>query len=169
MADLFGDVFSNTITGGSSSDRIYGRGGNDILDGGGGDDQLFGDSDDDALTGGAGTDTFVYDSRGFGRDTITDFNVNGEKIDLSFLKLADFESLKPFITQVGQDAVIALGWGGNYEKITLKNVSVDDLSDADFKFNTSTADLTVDGNTTWADFLFGGNGNDKVSGFSGED
>ncbi|MBW8725879.1 MAG: calcium-binding protein [Inquilinus limosus] len=169
MADHTGDNFGNTISGDGSNDRIYGLGGNDILSGGGGDDQLFGGGDDDTLTGGAGNDTFVYDSRGFGRDTITDFNVNGDKIDLSFLKVADFDSLRPFTTQVGQDVVIAMGWGGNYETITLKNVTLSNLSDADFKFNTSTADLTVNGNTTWADFLFGGKGNDTISGFSGED
>ncbi|WP_193366550.1 M10 family metallopeptidase C-terminal domain-containing protein, partial [Inquilinus limosus] len=117
--------------------------GEDTLVGGIGNDTLIGGGDDDSLWGGAGADSFVYDSRGFGRDTINDFNVNGDKIDLTFLKLSDFDSLKPFITQVGQDVVIAMGWGGNYERITLKNVSLGDLSDADFKFNTSTADLTV--------------------------
>jgi Ca2+-binding RTX toxin-like protein len=169
MADYTGDNFGNTISGDGSNDRIYGLGSNDILNGGGGDDQLFGGGDDDTLTGGAGNDIFVYDSRGFGRDTITDFNANGDQIDLSFLKVADFDSLKPFTTQVGQDVVIAMGWGGNYERITLKNVTLSNLSDADFKFNTSIADLTVEGNTTWSDFLFGGKGNDTISGFSGED
>ncbi|WP_052120495.1 calcium-binding protein, partial [Inquilinus limosus] len=88
---------------------------------------------------------------------------------LSFLKVADFESLKPFATQVGQDVVIALGWGGNYETITLKNVTLTGLSDADFKFNTSTANLVVEGNTTWSDFLFSGKGSDKIYGYSGDD
>ena len=76
MANYIGTDAGETIVGGAGDDRIIGRGGNDTL------------------TGGAGNDVFVYDTRKFGIDTITDFNTNGDRIDLSYLHVADFASLR---------------------------------------------------------------------------
>ena len=141
MTDYIGDDLDNTLTGGVGNDRITGRGGNDTL------------------TGGAGNDVFVYDTRGFGDDVVTDFNTNGDRIDLSFLNVADLGSLLPFITQDGADVVITLGWNGSTETIRLSNVSLASLGAADFVFNTSTTPLAVTG-TLGDDVLFGGKGDD---------
>ncbi len=125
MTDYVGDDLDNTITGGSGDDRIIGRGG------------------DDLLSGGAGNDIFVYDTRGFGSDTITDFYTHGDKLDLSAFNIADFDSLKPYMTQDGLDVVITLAWGTGSEVIRLEIASLAGLSDSDFVFNLSTADRHV--------------------------
>ena len=58
--------------------------------------------------GGAGNDIFVYNERNFGHDTIADFDTNGDRIDLSYLNVADISSLRPFMAQDGSDVVIDL-------------------------------------------------------------
>lgn len=84
--DLVGESLAETLNGGSGNDHIFGMGGNDVIFGGAGDDILYGDSGADVLTGGAGSDTFAYrnigDSTASGFDTITDFQVGLDKIDL---------------------------------------------------------------------------------------
>lgn len=79
-ADVFyGNGAANTLTGYLGNDRLDGRAGNDILTGGGG---------RDTLTGGVGRDTFNYDqlseigNASATRDTITDFTVGSDRIDL---------------------------------------------------------------------------------------
>lgn len=84
------------ITGGSGVDNFTGDGGdnvlsggagNDTLSGGAGEDTLVGGAGRDLLTGGADADTFVFtaltDSGGKNLDTITDFEVGSDRIDLS--------------------------------------------------------------------------------------
>ncbi|OWJ65051.1 calcium-binding protein [Inquilinus limosus] len=117
---------------------------------------------------GAGNDVFAYNTRSFGSDTIADFNTNGDRIDLSFLKVADLGSLQPFMQQDGADVVITLGYFSNTEIIRLQNVSLASLSASDFVFNTSTAAITATG-TAYRDTMFGGNGNDSLSGADGSD
>ena len=67
---------SDTIYGGSGSDTIYGQDDADIIIGGYG---------ADTLTGGSGADTFVYLSNNDTGDTITDFQIGSDKIDLTAL------------------------------------------------------------------------------------
>ncbi len=64
----------DVITGSWGDDFILGGGGNDTLDGGGGDDWLWGNS---------GSDTFVLNGPDDGVDTIVDFTVGEDVIDLS--------------------------------------------------------------------------------------
>lgn len=61
----FGNDYGNTITGNSAINTLAGGGGNDTLLGNGG---------ADVLIGGTGLDTFRYDSRTYGGDTVMDFN-----------------------------------------------------------------------------------------------
>jgi len=150
MTNYIGDDLDNIMTGGSGDDRIIGRGGHDTL------------------TGRAGNDTFVYDTRWFGKDIITDFDTDGDKLDLSALNLADFSSLKPFLVQDGPDVLITLGWQNGNEAIRLENVSLASLSDSDFVFNRSTSALAVAG-SDYNDVLFGGAGNDRIAGRNGDD
>jgi Ca2+-binding RTX toxin-like protein len=161
---------ARNVTGLVRDDILFGGTGNDTLNGANGNDSLVGGKGDDTLTGGAGIDVFIYSGRQFGNDTITDFNTNGDKIDLSFLNVAGFDSLQPFIAQDGADVVITLGWEGFPETIRLQNVSISSLNAGDFKFNTSTAELTVDGSAfDLADVLFGGAGDDTINGGGGDD
>ncbi|MBT0888442.1 MULTISPECIES: DUF5801 repeats-in-toxin domain-containing protein [Acinetobacter] len=84
----------------AGNDTIYGGAGNDTLNGAAGDDILRGGAGNDILTGGTGSDTFVWGANDIGlfatpdTDTITDFNLLGDKIDATAL-------------------LTALGWNGN--------------------------------------------------------
>lgn len=82
---------NDTGDGGGGKDRIDGGGGNDLLigaagdddlNGGGGNDRLIGGAGSDMLNGGGGSDVFVFETQ-HGGDTIEDFDVNGDLIDLS--------------------------------------------------------------------------------------
>ena len=71
---LTGNDADNTLIGGAGADRLLGGGGNDILEGGAG---------NDTLTGGFGSDIFRFASPSDRRDTITDFVVGSDKIELN--------------------------------------------------------------------------------------
>jgi len=78
------------VDGGDGNDRVGGDTGHDYLLGGDGDDTLFGGVGTDELTGGSGKDTFVFNRkadslRGNPSDTITDFTVGEDRVDLSGL------------------------------------------------------------------------------------
>jgi len=84
---LYGNDGSDILMGFGGSDTLFGQDGNDNLQGGDGDDVLNGGAGTDNLTGGSGDDRFVYivapDSAGATVDTITDFGVGNDIIDLS--------------------------------------------------------------------------------------
>jgi Ca2+-binding RTX toxin-like protein len=75
------------LTGGEHHDVLTGGLGNDILTGGAGDDLLIGGAGENTLTGGDGHDTFRFttDSLDGKADTIADFKVGEDKLDLSDL------------------------------------------------------------------------------------
>lgn len=88
---LFGRNGFDTLNGGAGDDELNGNAdndtlsggfGDDVLNGGAGDDTLTGGADVDTLTGGTGVDTFDFNSDGEGVDTITDFTVGTDLIDL---------------------------------------------------------------------------------------
>jgi Ca2+-binding RTX toxin-like protein len=82
---------NDTLTGTAGNDSLNGRRGNDSLIGNAGNDTLIGGNGTDTLTGGLGTDTltggngqdiFVFAAIE-GIDTITDFNLERDKIGLT--------------------------------------------------------------------------------------
>jgi len=93
VADL---IFGTNVA--ASGDRINGRGGDDVLIGGRGDDRL---------TGGVGADRFVHNV-GDGSDTIVDFDVAVDLLDLRSHGFADFAAVQAAMTDVGGDLEIAL-------------------------------------------------------------
>jgi RTX calcium-binding nonapeptide repeat (4 copies)/Glycoside-hydrolase family GH114 len=109
---VYGQWGRDRIDGGDGHDQLWGNDDHDTLIGGNGDDRLSGDRGYDLLTGGAGRDVFVYEKfapRTLGRDTITDFEVGIDKIELHhdvFTKLGTDNSLKPeeFATVAGRTA-----------------------------------------------------------------
>ena len=126
-----------------------------------GDDTLEGTSRDDTFTGGAGADTFVFEP-GHGSDTISDFTVGTDKIDLSaFVGITSGADLVCW--QSGDDTVISLSHheGG---RITLQNVSIWDLSASDFVFYQD--EYT---GTDSAETIEGGGGDDTIAGLGGDD
>jgi len=171
MAILTGTNSANTISGLEEGDVIYGLAGADILSGGGGDDALVGGTGNDSLSGNAGKDILVFDQRRFGADTVLDFTLGADRLDLRGLGVADLATLTPYISQVGSDVVIRTEFDGQLESITLKNISLASLLAAPgaFIFNGSSEGLIVEGNDFASDVLFGGNGHDRLFGFSGVD
>jgi Ca2+-binding RTX toxin-like protein len=83
---------NDSLYGLSGADVLRGDAGNDILDGGAGNDRLDGGTGSDRLTGGAGNDMFVF-GRGYGQDTITDFQAGADKIYLRSLGLGNLAGL----------------------------------------------------------------------------
>ncbi|WP_278249809.1 calcium-binding protein [Lysobacter enzymogenes] len=71
--NLAGGLGNDTLDGGDGNDTLLGGAGNDALQGGMGDDRLNGGAGNDVLSGYAGADIYRFD-RGFGNDTIVDFN-----------------------------------------------------------------------------------------------
>lgn len=98
---LTGSATANTIYGGNGADTIRGNGGNDILYGDGGNDFLYGGAGADTLTGGAGGDRFMFESTAHGVDTITDFSLADDKIDIKNI-LVGYDPLTHAITDFVQ-------------------------------------------------------------------
>ena len=181
---LTGTSGNNVIDGLAGNDTVSGLGGNDFLRGGAGDDIVAGDTGndtlygdagtdtlnggtgDDTLVGGAGRDTFVFSS-GFGADTVSDFTVGFDSINLSALSVADFTTLLANTADVGGNAVITLS--GN--TITLTGVTKAQLQQGDFigvnPVGTSGND-TITGFDT-DDTIDGLAGNDVINGGAGDD
>ncbi len=89
-----GNTLNNTLTGNGANNSLNGDAGNDTLIGGGGIDTLIGGTGNDSFTGGAGADRltggtgkdlFVFKSKTEGRDTVTDFLVVDDTIQVSKL------------------------------------------------------------------------------------
>src|ERR1700722_16420844 len=94
---------------------------------------IFAWSGKDTLTGAGGNDLFVF-AQPIGNDTIYNFNVATDKIDLTgFAGIASFSDIAAHIADAGNgDAIITLGAG---ESITLHGVDAGSLTSADFVFN----------------------------------
>jgi Ca2+-binding RTX toxin-like protein len=75
---LRGDTGNDSLKGGDGQDDLQGGDGDDSLDGGDGNDVLDGGTGADTLTGGAGRDEFKVEAG----DTVTDFDIEEDKIDL---------------------------------------------------------------------------------------
>ena len=100
---LVGQGGDDILTGGDGNDRLWGEAGDDLLDGGAGDDFLRGWAGDDTLIGEEGADTFVLENLR-GTDTIADFTVGEDAIDLRGLTFADLS-----IESDGTNTSIAFG------------------------------------------------------------
>lgn len=73
---------ADQIDGGAGDDSLFGGGHSDTLDGGAGDDQIVGGYGGDLLTGGEGRDEFVFNVTFSPADTVTDFEIGHDSIDL---------------------------------------------------------------------------------------
>jgi len=126
---LKGQAGDDLLLGGRGDDKLFGGNGNDTLLGGAGDDILKGGSGNDTLTGGAGADTFVIISGGARNvDTITDFTIGEDVIDVTAL---DLTSSSDFSVSETDDALVLSTDGAT---IVLQNLTAADLSDDLFLF-----------------------------------
>ena len=94
---------------------------------------IFALSGNDTLTGAGGNNDFVF-AQPIGNDTIYNFNVATDKVDLiGFANVASFNDIKGNIADDGHgDTVITIGAG---ETITLQGINAASLTAADFVFN----------------------------------
>ncbi len=154
---LFGDRGDDTIDGGAGDDFIKGGAGSDILNGGKGNDELRGNGkadtinggagDDiiiggfgaDLLTGGAGNDEFVYRRILDGGDTITDFTVGQDVLNLrqmiNFYNLDASTAFGTNITLVQQSSTTVVKFdlnGNGVDLVKLEGVAVADVTESSF-------------------------------------
>ena len=117
---------SDTVLAGGGRDDVNGAGGADVIDGGGGRDRIVGGRGDDDMTGGRGADQFVF-ARNSGDDTIRDFGVGRDVLDLS--SVADsFDDLA--IQRVDGALLIEVG----AISIALEGVRRAEIDETDFIF-----------------------------------
>jgi Ca2+-binding RTX toxin-like protein len=155
-AGFFSDF---TGTGNSGDNRITGSGGRDTLDGAGG---------NDTLTGRSGRDTFVFGDA-WGQDTVTDFIVDHETLDMRGVTgLTTFSQLA--ITSEASGTRIA--FAGN--SILLQDVALADLKASEFLFKGQEPVVGTEGGDTlhgtdYVDRIYGLGGDDVVLGYKGGD
>lgn len=121
---------NDMVTGGSGNDNLFSGSGTDTVDGGGGNDTLWGGGGDDSFTGGSGNDLFIF-SAGHGDDTVTDFNVADDTLQLNntttdFISSADVSAAS---SMVSGNLVIDLGGG---DSVTLVGLDLDDIAQMTF-------------------------------------
>ena len=119
----------DALSGGADADKLVGGTGSDTLHGGAGDDHLWGGNwyqDGDS-------DTFIAQAGG-GRDMVHDFEVDRDVVDLSSYGI-DYADLQAHIQDQGWATVIdlsALTGGQSNDRLILKSVDPDDLSESNF-------------------------------------
>ena len=80
--NIFGGKGNDRLIGNAFDDSLNGGGGDDTLNAGGDNDTLIGGTGQDVMKGGGGEDTFVF-SANYDADTITDFNISEDILQLS--------------------------------------------------------------------------------------
>ena len=108
------------MTGNTSANILSGLAGNDILEGGTG---------SDLLVGGLGNDTFLFNTAGFGRDTISDFTSGSDHLRIVNTTAQQFTDI--VITGNGTTTVTATV---GLDSIILTSVSGITLASTDFLF-----------------------------------
>jgi len=159
-----GSTIDYTLWGGAQADTLSGGDGNDTLKGGLG---------NDTLTGGSGADIFAadaYDVAGTQADVITDFNLSQDYIAFGLDGPSSFDAITSVLLRSdgSGNAVLRGLINGHEQTITLQGVTRDQLSAANFIFDTSGSPRSITG-TTGDDTIFGGLGNDTLSGGGGND
>ena len=124
---LDGGTGNDTLIGFNGRDTLVGGDGDDVLDGGNDDDVFFAGSGDDTITGGLGRDQFIFEQDG-GNNTITDFEIFQDQINLSDFDLDSFDDL----TLTDTDAGVVVSFGDT--SVTLEDIDADDLNADMFVF-----------------------------------
>ncbi len=121
-----GDGKDNAILGVAGNDVLFGGNGNDVLDGGAdndylsggeGADILNGGTGDDGLSGDAGSDIYRF-SRGWGRDSINNYEYDTGSVD-SIEFAADIAPSDIAVTRFGTDLILSLT--GTTDQVTISN------------------------------------------------
>lgn len=126
--DMTGNDLANTLIGNTGNNTLSGGLGGDVLNGGNGNDTLVGGQGNDDLTGGNGADVFVFNV-GDGADTVRDFSVAQDQLDLRALGIDSASELVPHASNSGANLVLNFGSGNT---VTLQNVQVAQIHDGMF-------------------------------------
>jgi Ca2+-binding RTX toxin-like protein len=163
---LTGGNGGDSIKGGAGADTINGGLGNDVILGEIGSDTIVGGSGNDTLTGGENADTFRFEANqaANGIDTITDFVVGTDKLDLITTNavVAAGGAVRTTTTAVAADALVL---ADNAIEYISMNGAAANLTTAGTATLTST-DLTATTLTNLATYL---DEAIKTSGANGED
>ncbi|RRV10121.1 mannuronan epimerase [Pseudomonas sp. v388] len=179
---------NDTLQGSDANEIFYGAAGNDRINGGAGDDILVGGAGVDNLTGGAGADIFRFSSQSDSYrtattsfdDTITDFDVTQDRIDLADLGFTGLGNGRGGTLQVSYSASNDRTYikdydadaSGNRFELILSGNLVSQLTADHFIFNrtvTGTAGNDSLQGTEAADILLGLDGSDSLAGGGGDD
>lgn len=110
---LDGEDGRDTLLGGTGNDFVIGGADNDQLSGNGGNDTLNGGLGTDLMTGGDGGDVFLFafaaDSSVAASDTITDFQIGIDRIDLTSMDANASVAADQDFTWRGSAAITGLG------------------------------------------------------------
>jgi len=188
MTIVQGTAGNDTLLGSAASEIFYGVAGNDTLNGGAGGDILVGGAGIDKLTGSTGADTFRFTVQSDSYrnattsfdDTITDFDVTQDKIDLSGLGFTGLGNGRGGTLQVSYSASSDRTYikdydadaSGNRFELILSGNLTGTLTASHFIFNrvitgTSASDSLLGSDSV--DTLLGLAGNDSLSGGAGDD
>jgi len=188
MTIVQGTAGNDTLPGSAASEIFFGGAGNDTINGGAGGDILVGGAGIDKLTGGTGADTFrvVAQSDSYRNattsfdDTLTDFDVTQDKIDLAGLGFTGLGNGRGGTLQVSYSASSNRTYikdydadaSGNRFELILSGNFTSTLTASHFIFNrvitgTSASDSLLGSDS--ADTLLGLAGNDSLSGGAGDD
>jgi Ca2+-binding RTX toxin-like protein len=132
IEEIWGSRYNDTLLGDDNDNSIFGADGADILDGRGGNDTLWGAS-------WSHVDTFVFfhDGHSNEHDTVMDFQLGVDRIDLSDTAVQGFNDLfspgDRYMEQVGNDVLIHTSVSASTD-ILLSNVQMSSLTSADFLF-----------------------------------
>jgi hypothetical protein len=120
-------------TGSSAGVTVYSPSTNKSLVGGSGNDFLIA-GPKDALTGGAGNDTFVFNAN-FGKDVVTDFDINHDLLALSHTLFAN-DTIAQVLSQTYDTTAGAVIAVDAHDTITLHGVTAAQLAahPSDFHF-----------------------------------
>lgn len=122
----------DSLAAGSGDDDLYSGAGNDTVDGGAGDDTLWGGGGDDVFTGGEGVDIFYFGGT-IGNDTVIDFNVDQDQLNLS-ATVTDFNTHDD-ITAAASDTDDGLRIDlGDGNSLLLEGLTTDDIADMAITF-----------------------------------
>lgn len=127
---LFGGLGDDLIFGGYGSDALEGADGNDTLVAGTGNDSLTAGMGNDVMWGDGGADHFVFLSLD-GIDTIVDFQIGIDKIDLTGRAFSDYSAFSLAVTRTVEANGLTLTFTDG-AKIQLYGVS--SLTASDFLF-----------------------------------
>jgi len=114
-----------------SAETLIGNAGNNKLSGLSGADRLDGGKGTDVLAGGADADVFVFKT-GNGHDTITDFALASDKVDMSaWSGMTNLAAVQAHAADHGADVLITLGG----DSLLIKNIHESQLTDGDLVYS----------------------------------